>query len=149
MGNKRETRIENRKARFEYNIFEDYEAGIVLEGQEVKSIRDGKASIIDSFCRILRNEIFVFGMHIAHYENARELLDPKRKRKLLLKRDEIDHLASKVVERGFTLIPLSLYFNKRGKAKLKIGLCKGKKQYEKRDTIKKRELEREIRRQFS
>lgn len=141
-------RIENRKARYEYTIFEDYEAGIVLEGQEVKSIRDGKVSLADSFCKVAGTEIFVMGMHIAHYENAREMLDPKRKRKLLLKKIEILHLAGKVAERGFTLIPLALYFNKRGKAKLKIGLCKGKRQYEKRDTIKKREIEREIRQQL-
>lgn len=138
-------RVENRKARHEYIIFEDYEAGIVLQGQEVKSIREGKVSIANSFCKISGNEVFVVGMHIAHYEKARELLDSRRARKLLLKKTEIKHLGAKISERGFTLVPLTLYFNHRGKAKLKIGLCRGKRQYEKREVLKQRALEREIR----
>lgn len=138
-------KIENRKAFYEYNIIEQFEAGIALKGQEVKSIRIGKISLTDSFCKVAREEIFVMGMHIAQYESAREKLDPKRTRKLLLHKKEIKYLIGKVSEKGLTLIPLSLYFNSRGKAKLRIALCKGKKTYEKRETIKKREQEREIR----
>ncbi|MCK4353076.1 SsrA-binding protein SmpB [candidate division WOR-3 bacterium] len=140
-------RVENRKARYEYNILEQYEAGIVLKGQEVKSIREGEVSLSDSFCRILENEIFLENMHISAYEKAREKLNPKRRRKLLLNRSEIHRLTGKVTERGFTLIPLSLYFNKRGKVKLQIALCSGKRKYEKREVIKKRDLEREMRSQ--
>jgi SsrA-binding protein len=138
-------KIDNRKAFFEYNILDKYEAGIVLEGQEVKSIRIGQASLSDSFCRIIKEEVFVMGLHITHYDKARTMLDSKRTRKLLLNKKEIRYLMGKVSEKGFALIPLNLYFNKRGKAKLCIALCKGKKQYEKRETIKNRELDREIR----
>lgn len=141
-------RIENRKARHEYNIIEQYEAGIVLRGAEVKSIKNGMASLSDSFCQVRGNELFLIGMHIGSYPAAREKLDPKRTRKLLFHRNELNRLIGKVSERGLTLIPLSLYFNKRGIAKLKIGLCQGKRKYEKRETIKKRDIEREIRTQM-
>lgn len=140
-------RVENRKARHEYNILEQYEAGIALKGQEVKSIREGRVSISDSFCKIVEDEIYLVGLHISQYECAREKLDPKRDRKLLLHRQEIGRLVGKVSERGFALIPLSLYFNKRGIVKLQIALCHGKRKYEKREAIKKREIEREIRAQ--
>ncbi|MFA5033531.1 MAG: SsrA-binding protein SmpB [bacterium] len=138
-------KVDNKKAFFEYTVIEKYEAGISLEGQEVKSIRIGQASLADSFCRIIKDEVFVMGMHITHYDKARTMLDSKRTRKLLLHKREINYLTGKVSEKGFALIPLSLYFNKRGKAKLCIALCKGKRQYEKRETIKNRELEREMR----
>lgn len=138
-------KIENRKAFHEYNILEQFEAGIALKGQEVKSIRIGRVSLSDSFCKVTKEEIFVMGMHIAHYESARDVIDSKRTRKLLLHKKEIKYLIGKTNEKGLTLIPLSLYFNSRGKAKLRIALCKGKKTYEKRETIKKREMEREIR----
>lgn len=140
-------RVENRKARHEYNILERYEAGIVLQGQEVKSIREGKVSLSDSYCQFLGEELFVVGMHISPYSCAREHLDPKRRRKLLLHRQELNRLIGKVAERGFTLIPLSLYFNSRGIVKLEIALCHGKKKYDKREAIKKKELEREIKSQ--
>ncbi len=137
-------KVENRKARHEYNILDRYEAGIVLRGQEVKSIREGQVSLSDSFCQVNENEVFLIGMHIANYFHSREKLNPKRSRKLLFHRSELNRLISKVSERGYTLIPLSLYFNKRGIAKLQIGLCHGKRQYEKREAIKKRDLDREI-----
>lgn len=138
-------RIENRKARYEYNILERYEAGIVLQGQEVKSIREGNISLSDSYCTVLGDEIFVIGIHISPYLHSREKPDPKRRRKLLLHRSELNRLIGKVSEKGFTLIPLSLYFNSRGIAKLEIALCRGKKKYDKREAIKQKELEREIR----
>ncbi|MDI6839832.1 MAG: SsrA-binding protein SmpB [bacterium] len=140
-------RIENRKARYEYNIIERYEAGVSLLGPEVKSIREGKVSLSDSFCKILGDEIFVIGLHIAHYESSRNSIDPKRNRKLLLHRDEINRIIGKVSEKGFTLIPLALYLNKRGKVKIELAICRGKKKYEKREAIKMRDLEREIRAQ--
>ena len=137
-------RVENRKARYQYNILEKYEAGIVLQGQEVKSIREGQVSLSDSFCQVERDEIFLVGMHISNYQHSRKKLDPKCPRKLLFHRNELNRLIGRASERGFALIPLSLYFNKRGIVKLQIGLCHGKKQYEKRETIKRRDLDREI-----
>ncbi len=137
-------RIDNRKARYEYNILDRFEAGIVLRGQEVKSIREGQVSLSDSFCNVDNGEIFLIGMHIANYIYSREKLNPKRTRKLLFHRSELNRLIGKVSEKGCTLIPLLLYFNKRGIVKLQIGLCHGKRQYEKRETIKQRDLEREM-----
>lgn len=140
-------RIENKKAKYQYNIIDRYEAGIVLKGQEVKSIREGKVSINESFCKILGDEIFVIDMHISPYQCARERLDPKRLRKLLLHRREINRLIGRVQEKGFTIVPLSLYFNFNGKVKLEIALCQGKRKHDKREIIKRRELEREIKAQ--
>jgi SsrA-binding protein len=138
--------IKNRKARHEYFIVETYEAGIVLKGDEVKSIRNGRANLADSYCKIVDGEVFLVGMHISPYEKSRQNLNPYRERKLLLNKNEIKRFYVKLEERGFTLIPLSLYFNNRGIAKVELGLCKGKRKHEKREAIRIREMEREARR---
>ncbi len=135
---------ENRKARFNYFIEDTYEAGLVLLGTEVKSLRDGRANLKDSYARIVKGEVFVYQMHIgaypfAYYNNHA----PLRLRKLLLHKREIKKLYGKLNEMGFSLIPLKVYF-KDGKAKMLLGLAKGKKKYDKRDTIRKRDQKREL-----
>ncbi|HZR81778.1 MAG TPA: SsrA-binding protein SmpB [Candidatus Binatia bacterium] len=138
---------DNRKARHDYFIEERFEAGIVLSGAEVKSLREGRANLKDSYARISRRgEAFLVGMHISPYGHAtHEILEPDRERKLLLHRGELDRLAGKVRERGFTLVPTRLYF-KDGRAKVEIGLGRGKEQRDKRDSIRKAESRREIER---
>ncbi len=140
----------NRKARYDYFIEDEYEAGLVLKGTEVKSLRLGKANLKDSYARIKDGEIFVYQMHIgpypfAYYNNH----DPLRPRKLLLHKQEIKRLYSKVNEKGHSLIPLKLFF-KKGKAKLTLAVAKGKRRYDKREAIKrrdeKRDLDRELKR---
>lgn len=138
--------IENRRARHKYFILETYEAGIALRGSEIKSIREGKADLRDSYCIIEDNEIFVIAMYIAPYEKSMYPIPTRRKRKLLLNKNEIKKLYVRVEERGFTLIPISLYLNENGKAKLQIALSKGKAKYEKREKIREREMKREVRR---
>lgn len=136
----------NKQARFEYSILESLEVGIALKGSEVKSLRDGKASLTDSFVRIDKGEAFVYNFHIPPYAHAgRAMLDPIRARKLLLHKNEIARLTGQVQQKGLTIVPLKAYF-KRGFAKLEIALAKGKKRYDKREAIKKRETEREVRR---
>jgi SsrA-binding protein len=138
----------NKKARFEYEILDTFEAGIVLAGSEVKSIRQKKASIQESYARIKNNEVFLTGMNIAIYEMANRFNhEPVHDRKLLLHRHEIKRLIGKVQEKGFTLIPLRLYF-KNGKVKIEIALARGKAKYDKRHDIKQRDVDREIRREF-
>ena len=135
----------NRRARHDYALLESYEAGIVLQGTEVKSLRGRGVSLQDSFASIERGEIFLHNMHISPYEPGnRYNHDPKRSRKLLLHRQEIRKLTGKTSGRGLTLVPLRLYF-KRGKAKVEISLARGKRQYDKRETIKRREADMEIR----
>ena len=134
----------NRRARFDYFIEDEYEAGMVLKGTEVKSLRLGKANIKDSYARVIDGEVFVYQLHIgpypfAYYGNH----DPLRTRKLLLHKQEIKRLYSKVNEKGRTLVPLKLYF-KGGKVKLSIGLAKGKRQYDKREAIKHRDEKRDL-----
>lgn len=137
--------INNRKAYYNYYIEDTYEAGIVLKGTEVKSIRNGKANIKDSYAYIKQGEIFLINMFIAPYEQGNRFNQPERRtRKLLLKKQEILKLNNKIKKEGYTLIPLKLYF-KKDKAKILIGLSKGKKKYDKREVIKKRDLEREAR----
>ncbi len=139
--------IHNRKARFEYDILDTWEAGIELKGTEVKSIRQGKASLDDSFAIIHRGEVHLENMHISPYElGTVENHDPKRTRKLLLHRSEIEKIRLRVSQKGLTLIPLKLYFNARGKAKIELALARGKKLHDKRESIKKRDIERELRR---
>ncbi len=139
--------IHNRKARFEYEILDTWEAGIELKGTEVKSIRQGKASLDDSFAIIHRGEVYLENMQITPYElGTVDNHDPKRSRKLLLHREEIEKLRLKVAEKGLTLIPLKLYFNAKGKAKIELALAKGKKLHDKRESIKKRDVERDLRR---
>ena len=134
----------NRRARYDYFIEDEYEAGVVLKGTEVKSLRLGKANIKDSYARVVNNEVFVYQLHIgpcpfAYYGNH----DPLRTRKLLLHKQEIKRLYSKVNEKGHTLVPLKLYF-KGGKVKLSIALVKGKRQYDKRESIKRRDEKRDL-----
>jgi len=134
----------NRKARHDYFIDETVEAGIVLTGSEVKSLRDGRANLKDSFARINGGEAMLVNAHISPYDAAaRDNHEPTRSRKLLLHRQELDRLSGKVKEKGLTLIPLRLYFNARGRAKVELGLARGKRQYDKRQTIREREARRE------
>jgi len=136
----------NRRARHDYEILETFEAGLALVGPEVKSLRNGKASLSDGYAFIRRGEVFLANVHIGAYEQAsRENVEPRRERKLLLHRAEIDRLATKVAERGLTLIPLRLYF-RRGRAKVEIGLCRGKRRHDKRDAIRQRESDRDLQR---
>lgn len=139
----------NRKARHEYEILETFEAGMVLKGPEVKSLREGKASFQDAFARVDGGEVWLHSLHISPYEQAnRYNVDPLRVRKLLLNRHEIRRLVGKVEEKGLTLIPLEIYF-KRGNAKVELGLARGKKLHDKRDALKSKQLEREARRAMS
>ncbi len=139
---------ENRKARFDHHIFESYEAGIVLRGNEVKSLRIGRVNLRDSFVRIENGQAVLFGMHISPYDFARkEGAEPLRNRKLLLSRSEIRKLAGKVSQKGFVLIPLRVYFSGNF-AKIEIALAKGKKQYDKKETIKKKDSERDMEREL-
>ena len=138
----------NRKARFNYFFKEFFEAGIVLMGSEVKSLRDGKANISESYAFDVGGEIFLINSHIPSYkESSYNNHDPKRNRKLLLNKREINKLMGRVNREGFTLIPTKLYF-KKGKAKVEIAVAKGKKQYDKRHTKKKRDWNRERARFF-
>jgi len=133
----------NRRARFNYFFKEFYEAGILLTGSEVKSLRDGKANIAESYALDLKGEIFLINSHIQAYkESSYNNHDPKRNRKLLLNKREINKLIGRINREGFTLIPTRLYF-KKGKAKIEIAVAKGKKQYDKRQVIKKRDWNRE------
>ena len=135
---------QNRKAYHDYHIEETIEAGIVLTGSEIKSIREGQVNLRDSYARPLNGELWLIGAHIARYDAASyQNHDPNRDRKLLLHHDQIAELASKARVKGFTIVPLKLYF-KRGRAKLEIGLGRGKKLYDKREAIAKRESDREI-----
>src|SRR5215813_5157549 len=134
--------IKNRSAYFEYFIDTKYEAGIVLLGTEVKSLREGKASFNDSYCLIHKGEVWLKSMHIAEYSHGTaNNHDPLRDRKLLLQKKEISKIKSKLKEKGYTLIPLRIYFSEKNLAKIEIGLGKGKKIYDKRETIKQRDTE--------
>ncbi len=139
----------NRKARHDYSILETFEAGIVLTGTEVKSLRRGKVSLQDSYADVKNGEVWIYNLHISPYEHGNIYNhDPKRSRKLLLNKDEIAYLVGKVRERGLTLIPLSIYFNERGWAKVELGLAKGKKLYDKRRDIVERDERRELERLY-
>jgi len=139
--------ILNREAHFNYFVVDEIEAGIVLTGTEVKSIKDGKCQIKDSYATFRNNEIYILNMHINEYKEGNLFNhDPKRTRKLLLHKSEIKKLHDKVKLEGLTLIPLKLYF-KNNKVKILIGICKGKKLFDKRETIKERDLQRESRKQ--
>lgn len=140
--------ILNRQAKFNYEILETYEAGIVLTGTEIKSLKNGNANIKDSYANIKNGEIFLLNMHISHYEEGNIFNhEETRTRKLLLHKKEILKLKNKVDLNGYTIIPLKIYFVKR-KAKILLGLAKGKKNYDKREDIKKRDIEREIKKDF-
>ncbi len=140
------TLCSNRKARYDYHIEETYEAGIALLGSEVKSIRQGRANLRDSYAAFQEGELFLYNCHISPYESASRFnADPLRPRKLLMRREEIRKLIGKITQKGYALIPLKIYFL-RGKAKVLIGLAKGKKAFDKRDTIKEKESKREVER---
>lgn len=137
---------ENRKARFNYFIQEDMEAGIVLTGTEVKSLRTGRATITDAHAGEMQGELWIFNLNIPEYKAGNRFNhEPKRPRKLLLHKKQIDKLLGLSKIKGFTLIPLKMYFNERGIVKILLGVGKGKKEYEKREAIKKRDWQREQR----
>ncbi len=141
--------IKNKKASFEYAFIDKFVAGIQLTGTEIKSIREGKSNINEGFCTFMRNELYVRNMHIAPYFNGTyNNVAEKRDRKLLLNRRELDKLSGKLKDQGLTIIPLRLFINDKGLAKLEIALAKGKKLYDKRDDIKKRDVERETSRRL-
>jgi len=136
----------NRKARHEYEVLEEHEAGLVLKGSEVKSLRDGRASFTDSFGRVIGGEAWLYNLHISPYENASlDSPDPVRPRKLLLHRREIARLRAKTREAGLTLVPLDIHF-RRGRAKIQLGLARGKKQRDRREDLKKKTMKREAER---
>ena len=139
--------IKNRQAYFEYYIDDQYVAGMVLTGTEVKSLREGKASFNDSYCIFHRGELWIKSFYISEYTHGTvNNHDPIRERKLLLNRRELKKLGAKIKEKGYTIVPLRLFFNEKHLAKLEIGLGKGKKLHDKRDTIKQRDTEREMKR---
>jgi SsrA-binding protein len=137
--------IRNKKASFEYFLIEEFNAGIILTGTEIKSVREGKANIADAFCNFKGEELFVIGMHIAEYTyGTYNNHVAKRDRKLLLNKKEIKKLFGKVKEKGFTIVPTLLYINEKGLAKLTIAVAKGKHSYDKRDSLKEKDIKREI-----
>ncbi|ASV68344.1 SsrA-binding protein SmpB [Cytobacillus sp. FSL W7-1323] len=142
------TIAQNKKAYHDYTVEETYEAGIVLQGTEIKSIRNGRVNLKDAYARIVNNELFIIGMHISPYEQGNiHNHDPLRTRKLLLHRKEINKLIGESKESGYALVPLKLYL-KNGFAKVLVGLAKGKKKYDKREDLKRKEAKREVERAF-
>lgn len=137
--------IRNKKARFRYFLEDEFVAGIQLTGTEIKSIRSGKASIVEAFCKFRKGELFVTNMYIAEYENGGYANHkPKRDRKLLLNRSELIKLEKKLRDQSATIVPLEVFINDKGLAKMKIALAKGKKLHDKRDDLKTKDLKREI-----
>lgn len=139
--------IRNRKASFEFEFLDKYEAGIVLMGTEIKSLREGKASISEAYCFIQNGELFIKGMSISPYENSSfQNHEITRLRKLLLKKREIDKIETKIEEKGLTVVPVRIFINQRGFAKLEVAVARGKKLYDKRDSIKQKDQDRELKR---
>lgn len=137
--------IKNRKARFNYELLDQYEAGLALQGTEIKSLRAGKASLGEAYCYIHEGEAFVKNMHIAEYSHGNiQNHAPLRERKLLLHRRELKKLAEELEKGALTLVPLKLYINERGIAKMQIALAKGKKMHDKRQSLKEKDLKREV-----
>ena len=142
---KSKVEIKNRRASFDYEFLETYQAGIVLTGTEIKSIRLGKASLVDTFCFITNGEIWVKGMNISTYfYGSYNNHEAKRDRKLLLNRKEIQKLESATKQTGYTIVPLLVFIDQNGRAKMDIALCKGKKEFDKRQTLKEKEDRREM-----
>ena len=140
---------ENRKARFDYFIEDSYECGVALEGTEVKSVKNGNISYPDGFAEVVNGEIFLKNFHISEYAFSSIFNhNPDRPKKLLLHREEIKKITRKIDHKGYTLIPLDVYL-KDGRVKISLGVCKGKKQFDKRETIKNRDINRDIQREFS
>jgi len=142
--------IRNRQAFYQFEILEKVEAGIALIGSEVKSIRDGNVSFTDSYVRIEGGEAFLVSCHIAEYKNAQTFgHEPRRRRKLLLRKREIAKLTKRVEQKGFTLVPLRIFFNNRGYAKLDVGIGRGKKRHDKRQSERERDSHRDLRREMA
>ncbi len=138
--------IQNKRAFHEYHITEKFEAGLVLKGTEVKSLREGNVSMVDSFAKVEDGEVFLYNMHITPYEEGSIFnTSPTRKRKLLLHKNEIKKLTGKFALKGLTIVPLKIYFSSRGWAKVELGIAKPKKLFDKRADLKKRDVEKEIR----
>lgn len=141
--------IRNKKAFYQYHVLEKVEAGVALAGTEVKSIREGNVTLTESYARLDGHEVFLVGCHIPEYRaGGWTNHDPRRKRKLLLHKREIYKLKVRVEEKGLTIVPLRLYFNNRGYAKVELGVCRGKQRHDKRQTVKARDAEREINREI-
>jgi SsrA-binding protein len=141
--------IKNKKAWYEYFLLEEFTAGMVLTGSEIKSIREGKASIAEAYCFLDKGELFIRNMHITEYHHGGySNHDPKRDRKLLLTRRELKKLTVKTVEKGLTIIPLLLFISEKGHAKVKISIARGKKFFDKRDSIKSKDIERDSHREL-
>ena len=137
----------NRKAFRDYEVLESFECGIELKGGEVKSLRAGRINMDDSFARIEANELFLYNAHISPYEEASYMnVEPARQRKLLLHKGQIRKLSGRLTQKGLTAVPLKVYFNDRGFVKIELALCKGKKLYDKREDIKRREIDMHLRR---
>ena len=142
---RRDATINNRRARHDYLVLDTYECGLVLKGAEVKSIREGKATLREAYARVDKGEVFLHGMHVSPYSYSRDDLDPLRPRKLLLNHREIDELVRATSEKGVTLVPLKLYF-KHGRVKVELAVARGKRQYDKRQAIAARDAKREAER---
>lgn len=141
--------IKNKKASFEFSFIDNYVAGVQLTGTEIKSIREGKCNINDAFCVFTNNELFIRNMHIAHYFNGTyNNVEEKRDRKLLLNKKELNRLQGKLKDQGLTIIPIRLFINDKGYCKIEIALAKGKKLFDKREDIKKRDTDREMQRKM-
>jgi len=138
----------NKKAHTDYEVIEKLEAGMVLTGPEVKSLREGRINLKDAYCRFKDGELYLVNAHISPYKHSKYVsLDPERPRKLLLHKRELKRLLGKVAEKGFTIVPLKVYFNTKGIAKVEIALAKGRRIYDKREKIAQRDLERRLRRE--
>lgn len=139
--------INNKKATYEYTLLDEYISGIVLVGTEIKSIRKGKVSLVDSYCSFINNELYLINSHISEYDFGNIFNhEEKRNRKLLLKKQELKKIRRKVNEKGFTIIPKNMFINDKGKCKLTICIAKGKKTYDKKESIKEKDLKREMER---
>tara|TARA_B100000401_G_C52749968_1_gene692693 strand:+ start:124 stop:570 length:447 start_codon:yes stop_codon:yes gene_type:complete len=139
--------IKNKKAYFEYEILSNFQAGIILLGSEIKSIRNNHVNLSDSYCIAIDNEVFIKNLHIGEYKHASHFNhEPKRERKLLLNKQEINKISSKAKDKGITIIPLRLFINNKNIAKLEIAIARGKKIYDKRESIKAKDIERDLQR---